>query len=128
MLEDIAIPKSLQQLIENQIERLGQAEREVLETASVIRVEFATAAVAAGGERAGATIETCCETLARKKLLLERSGRTEWPDGTFCTRYKFRHVLYQNILYNGLTDGQRTRLHRLIRGWLESSYGEQAGE
>ena len=46
------VPDSLRQMIEQQLAHLSTAERSVLEAASVVGVDFTTAAVAAGTEAA----------------------------------------------------------------------------
>jgi len=43
-------------------------------------------------------------------------------------RYAFRHGLYQDVLYQGLTSGLRARLHQQIGERQERAYGEQARE
>jgi predicted ATPase len=69
-----------------------------------------------------------CERLARRGLFLEERELATWPDGTVSGRYAFRHGLYQDVLYQGLTSGLRARLHQQIGERQERAYGEQARE
>jgi tetratricopeptide (TPR) repeat protein len=39
---------------------------------------------------------------------------TAWPDGTMAARYRFVHVLYQQVLYERLPAARRASLHRRI--------------
>ena len=55
-----AVPATLRQLIERQLERLSEQEQQVLEAASVAGAEFAAAAVAAGVEAEVRAVEECC--------------------------------------------------------------------
>src|SRR5207302_6738188 len=71
-LADIAasVPASMRQVIEQQVERLGPEEQQVLETASVIGSEFTAAAVAAGLATQGERVEERCEAFVRRGQFL----------------------------------------------------------
>jgi len=124
----MGVPASLRQVIEKQIDGLSAEEQRVLEAASVAGVEFSAAAVAAGLGREVARSEEQCAELARGEQFLRACGVDEWPDGTVAGRYKFIHSLYQNVLYQRLTDGQRLHLHRRIGECKEVAYGKRVGE
>ena len=124
----VKIPASLQQFIEQHIEQLAPEEQQVLVAASVAGVVFSAAAVAAGIESAIDAVETRCESLVRQGQFLRACGAAEWPDGTVAARYSFIHTLYQEVLYNRLTERQRLRLHQRIGEREEVGYGSQAGE
>jgi predicted ATPase len=109
-----ALPTTLQQMIERQLDRLSPEERRVLEAASVAGVEFSTAAVAAGLAENVVEVEQTCERLARQQQFLQRVGAQQWPDGTVGICYRFFHSLYQQVLYEQITTGRRIRLHQQI--------------
>src|SRR2546428_7339726 len=113
-------------MIERQLERLSPQEQRVLEVASVAGTQFSVAAVAAGAEAKIATIERQCAELARRGQFLRPSGMAEWPDGTVATRYGFSHALYQEVVYERVPAGLRSRLHRGIGERQEAAYGERA--
>jgi predicted ATPase len=125
---EAAVPASLQQLLEQQLEALSAGEQRVLEAASVAGVAFSAAAVAAGVQGEVAAVEECCARLARRRQFLQASGVAEWPDGTAADRYRFQHVLYQQVLSQRLGASRRARLHRLIGARLEAGYGAQVRE
>jgi predicted ATPase len=127
-LERAGIPESVQQMIEKQLDGLSVEEQRMLEAASVAGVDFSTAAVAAALESAVEPIEERCAELARRGHFLRAGAVSEWPDGTMATHYTFVHALYQNVLYERMTGGQRVRLHRRIGEWQETAYGRRAGE
>src|SRR5439155_15768304 len=83
-VNDIAatVPKSIQQMIEQQIDRLSPQEHHVLEAASIAGPEFSAAAVAAGVEADVEPVEEWCEGLVHRQLFLRSAGVSEWPDGT----------------------------------------------
>ena len=123
-----ALPESLRKLIDAQIGRLDSVEQQVLEEASVGGMEFTCAAIAAAAGRTTDVVEEHCRMLARHGQFIEECGTTTWPDGTASTRYRFRHVLYQEVLYRRSTDWQRRHRHLDLAIRLEMAYGEQATE
>ncbi len=122
-----ATPENLRQLIERQLERLGEDERRVVEVASVAGAEFSAAVFAVEGLDRQRSEERC-EQLARRGQLLQARGEVVWPDGTVAGRYGFLHALYQNVLYEQLSPGRRVRLHQQIGTLLETAYGTQTQE
>jgi len=122
------IPENLRQLIEQQFERLSLEDRRLLEAASVARLEFSAAAVAAGVETTLETVEEQCAELARRGQFLQAVGIVEWPDGTVAGQYRFLHALYQEVIHGRLSEGRRRTLHRRIGERKEQAYGDQARE
>jgi predicted ATPase len=126
--EKAGVPEGLRQLLVRRLEALRPEERRVLEAASVVGEAFAVAAVAAGIGASVEDVEEVCERLAAPHHFLEDGGLTTWPDGTRGGSYRFQHVLYQQVLYEGLGAARRMQLHRRIGAQLETSYGAQVGE
>jgi predicted ATPase len=91
-------------------------------------VEFTAAVVAAGLEADVRQIDACCAALVRRGRVLRSVGAIEWPDGTFTTRYAFRHALYQQVAYERLSLAQQVMLHRHIGEWLERGYADRVAE
>ncbi|MDD5034141.1 MAG: AAA family ATPase [Methylococcaceae bacterium] len=123
-----ALPKTLRQMIEHQIECLSQEEQRLLEVASVAGAEFSAALLAAALVRDHLEVENRCENLTRRCLMLSRAGVDEWPDGTVSGRYVLRHALYEEVLYQRLAPARRVYLHRCLGEYLESTQGERAAE
>ena len=119
-------PENLRQLVAQQFEGLSPEQQRVLEAASVMGLESAVAAIAAGANMADAEVETQCATLARQGQFLRLRGVETWPDGTLTERCRFRHVLYQQVVYEHIPMAQRLRLHLQIGERLEAGYGAQA--
>ncbi|MBO0734148.1 MAG: AAA family ATPase [Methylocapsa sp.] len=120
------LPVGLREMIEAQIDRLGEEEQRVLETASVDGVEFSAAMLAGPASEEICRVEQICEILARRGMMLRAAGAAEWPNGTIAGRYSFLHGLYQQILYQRLAPGQRAQLHRCLAERLEQGYGDKA--
>jgi predicted ATPase len=123
----VGVPESVRQLIEQQLERLSEEERHLLEVASVAGADFSAAILAADGTEVQVG-EEGCERLAQRGQFLAERGVAQWPDGTVATRYGFLHALYQSVLYEQLPDGRRMRLHREVGSRLARGYGERAWE
>ena len=122
------VPDSLRQLIEKHIERLSEEDQRLLEVASVVGVTFAAASVAAGLQIEAEAVDQQCETLARTGHFLRSQGIEEWPDGTVGGQYSFLHALYQQGLYERVTEARRVRIHRRIGEQKATAYGERARE
>jgi hypothetical protein len=65
-----ALPESLRQIIVDQLDRLTEKERRVLEAASVAGMEFSIAVVAAAADSDVLEVEGCCHALAHRRLFL----------------------------------------------------------
>ena len=72
----------MRRFIERQIDELDESDRNLLTAASVIRREFATAAVAAALDADVEQVEAACARLARQGVFIVKSGSGTWPDGT----------------------------------------------
>jgi predicted ATPase len=118
----------VRQLLVRRIEELAPEARQILEAASVVGEAFAMGAVAAGVQGAMEDVQAVCDALAAQHHFIEDTGMTAWPDGTCGGSYRFQHVLYQQVLYDGLGSTRREQLHRRIGARLEAGYGTQAGE
>jgi DNA-binding winged helix-turn-helix (wHTH) protein/predicted ATPase len=122
------IPAGLQELLGRTMRKLTPVARRVLEAASVAGDEFGVAAVAAGLGADPNTIEDVCETLASQATLVDDDGVAEWPDGSISGRYRFRHALYRRVLYDGIGEARRVRLHRAIGVREEAGFRDRVAE
>jgi DNA-binding winged helix-turn-helix (wHTH) protein/tetratricopeptide (TPR) repeat protein len=123
----VEVPEGIRPLIDKQIDRLNPDEQRLLEGASVAGVEFSAAAVAAALEEGVVRAEEGCEGLARRHQFLQAAGVSEWPDGTVAARYRFRHELYHNVIYQRAAAARRRQLHQRIGERLDSAHAERAG-
>jgi predicted ATPase len=122
----VTVPEALQQMLEQQLDRLSPMEQRVLEVGSVAGVTFSAAAVAAGLAHEVVQVEEWCTALARRRQWLQAAGEQSWPDGTVAGGYRFTHALYQEVAYTRLTAARRAQLHRCIGERKEVGYGAQA--
>jgi predicted ATPase len=122
------VPEALRQLLLRRIEALPPEIRRVLDVASVVGQEFAVAAVAAGLHCPIDEVEAQCEALATQHHWLDDTGVAIWPDGTRGGRYRFRHALYQQVLYAQIGTARRGQYHRHIGRRLEAGQGARVRE
>ena len=118
----IAIPHDVRRFIDRQIDELSESDRHLLTAASVIRREFATAAVAAALEIDVDQVEIACARLARQGVFVVKSGPTTWPDDTRAELYAFRHDLYRELLYDRLPVTRRALCHTRVGRRLEAAW------
>ena len=118
----VAIPHDVRRFIDRQIDELTESDRHLLTAASVIRREFATAAVAAALEIDVDQVEIACARLARQGVFVVKSGSTTWPDGTRAELYAFRHDLYRELLYDRLPATRRALCHARVGRRLEAAW------
>jgi len=120
---DLEVPKSLQQIIEVQIERLSPEEKRVLEVASLqSRTRFAVASRAAITDLEPEAFEEVCETLSRRHRILRSAGSEKLADGTVTACYEFVHVLYREVCYRQIAHGRRAQMHRRLGEWVEAHF------
>ena len=122
------VPPTLRALIEYQLAHCSPEDQTLLEAASVAGVEFAAVTAAAGLEYADEAVEARCAALAHQGRFLQARSHAAWPDGTVTACYGFRHALYQDVLYQRVPAGRRTRWHARIGIRLAQGFGEEAGD
>lgn len=122
------VPENVRLLVEEQMQQLDAADRDVLEAASIVGVGFSAAAVAPLLHNTEETIEARCEALVQRRRFLRSRGTADWPDGTLTGRYAFTHALYQEVLYQQIPPARRVRWHRLVGHRLETAYADEVAQ
>jgi predicted ATPase len=118
----LSIPNDVRRFVDHQIDDLDEADRELLTAASVIRREFATAAVGAALESKSETVEEACARLARQGVFIVKSGSETWPDGIPVELHTFRHDLHRELLYDRLPGTRRRLFHSRVGQRLELAW------
>jgi tetratricopeptide (TPR) repeat protein len=119
-IETIAVPSTLVGVIQSRLDRLDEASRQVVQTASVIGREFSLDALAAISKLNG-SMEGALADLQRRELLREKS---RLPQRVFI----FKHVLTQEAAYASLLLSTRRELHRRAAEYMERTASGSAGE
>jgi DNA-binding winged helix-turn-helix (wHTH) protein/tetratricopeptide (TPR) repeat protein len=121
----VPAPSGVQQLVSREVARLAPEDRDVLEVGSVAGFRFTAAAVAAGLDAPEEEVERRAAGLARRGLLeVEGGGRgAETAGASPSAAFRFIHQLQQEVLYEGVLPGRRSRLHLTQARWLEADSG-----
>jgi predicted ATPase len=121
----MSIPHDVRRFIDRQIDELGNGDCDLLAAASVVRREFAAAAVAAALNVDVQEIEAACSRLARQGVFIVKGISTTWPDGTLTELYAFRHDLHRQLLYDRLPATRRALSHARVGRRLEAAWTGQ---
>jgi DNA-binding SARP family transcriptional activator/predicted ATPase len=116
------LPARTEAVISERIGRLAEPLQEMLRVASVEGEEFTgevVARVQAADERPA--LRLLSAELDRQHRLIS-ARRMQRLDGQRLSRYRFRHILFQNYLYGGLDAVERAHLHEEVGRALEGFY------
>jgi class 3 adenylate cyclase/predicted ATPase len=111
-----AVPGSIQALLAERLDRLSDAERLVIERASVIGRDFPR----------GAVDDLCApdeqDSLASHLLALVRKGMIQPSRSRFAREdgFRFRHALIRDAAYQAMSKEVRAELHARHADWLEA--------
>ncbi|HEY1281670.1 MAG TPA: adenylate/guanylate cyclase domain-containing protein, partial [Acidimicrobiales bacterium] len=121
--EAVSIPGNVSSLLGARLDRLGPAERRVVESASVIGLEFSSDAVSAllGESDAPTDLELALAALCRKQLI--RRAEAGAADD-----FHFSHILVRDAAYARLLKRTRARLHERFAAWLTNVVGSRVAE
>jgi DNA-binding winged helix-turn-helix (wHTH) protein/tetratricopeptide (TPR) repeat protein len=119
-------PVNVGKMIRKKIEAMEGEDRRALEYASIQGAEFISAVLAGQLDMEAVALEERLDRLDKVHHLIQTTGEDELPDGTVATRYRFRHVLYQNTLYSYLVTRRRILLHRQAGDLIARFYRDQA--
>ena len=108
------LPESMRSMVQRKIGQLGEEDNQLLVAASVQGYDFDSAVIALALGHDPADVEERLVDLERIYTFVHRRDEHEFPDGTLTTRYRFVHVLYQNVLYGSLSVSRRVQLSRAV--------------
>jgi class 3 adenylate cyclase/tetratricopeptide (TPR) repeat protein len=110
----IEIPDTVQGVLMARIDRLPEAPKRLLQTASVLGREFAASVLNAMWDGMEA-LEPLLRELKRLEFFYERTGAKE-------PLYVFKHALTQDVAYESLLTTRRQTLHAAAGTALETQY------
>ena len=119
-LPEAEVPSTIQDLLTARIDRLPDTTKRTLQVASVLGREFARPLLEAIAP-AGPDLEAELAALVRTELLVETSL---FPD----VRYRFTHLLVQQVAYQSLLVKARAELHARSGRALERLHAERPEE
>jgi DNA-binding SARP family transcriptional activator/tetratricopeptide (TPR) repeat protein len=122
-----SLPARCEGVIGERIERLPAVLREALEVASVEGETF-TAEVVARVRGAGelAVVAQFSDQLDRRhRLVVSEGSQPVCPGGRRASRYRFRHIMFQEYIYSNLDKAERVYLHEAVGTALEQVHAGQ---
>lgn len=118
------LPATIQALLLARVDRLGPAERAVLECAAVVGKEFPERAVADLVEPAAlASLGRHLGTLVRRGFIQPVAARVPYEQA-----FRFRHALIQAAVYRATPKAERGALHERLADWLENRLSAELPE
>jgi ATP/maltotriose-dependent transcriptional regulator MalT len=113
---EIAVPPTIQALLEARLDGLARAERAAVEPASVIGLEFAQSALSSlAPEAVRPQLGQHLGTLTRRQFI-----RPVTQNGSDLV-YRFHHHLVRDTVYNGLLKRARASLHLEFVRWADKA-------
>ena len=122
------LPESVRGMIERKLEQLGESDRRLLTVAGVQGYEFDSSVVSNVVGLDPGEIEERLDGLGLVHGVVRPLRELQLPDGTPAVRYRFVHVLYQNVLYARLNPTRRAALSRAVAEALLAHYGDRKAE
>jgi tetratricopeptide (TPR) repeat protein len=110
----VGIAPGLAQMIDAELARLRDEDRELLEAGSFSGTRFSAETVAAVTGTEVLAAEARLDALAGSGGPVCPHGEELWPDGTIATMYQFAHALYGDVLRSRVSAAGRRRGHRRI--------------
>src|SRR5262249_30865104 len=118
--EPAELPRTLQQLLQLQLNQASALEQTLLTAASVAGMRFSAWELTTATQSAADVIEEACESLAARHRFIRFVGMDELSNGIVSAHFEFVHALYREFLYGSISPVSRSRLHRAIAEQLET--------
>ena len=119
-LRAIKIPDSVQAVLASRIDRLGPAQRELLQTASVIGSEVQVTLLADVADLRQRELRTLLADLQAAEFLYQVPNTA--------SLFKFKHALTHEVAYGSLLSRRRQELHGRVVRAIEAQYGVNLAE
>jgi DNA-binding SARP family transcriptional activator/tetratricopeptide (TPR) repeat protein len=123
-----ALPPRVDGVIEQRLSRLDAALRSALATASVEGELFTAEVIAQVEEQPGAQLVRRLSREVEQQHRLVQAETVTWAGQQPLSRFRFRHQLFQQHLYQSLSAVERVHLHEQVGRALEGLYGEQTAQ
>jgi class 3 adenylate cyclase len=119
-LADLRLPQTVRDTILLRVERLAPEQSDILQTAAVLGPAWNYQSLVALSGRDEATVQTALHASIQQQLLEEDPGGTG--------RYRFRHALTRESIYEDMIAPRRQQLHAQAAAMLAEQPGTPAAE
>jgi class 3 adenylate cyclase/tetratricopeptide (TPR) repeat protein len=111
-VESLAVPPTVQAVLAARIDRLGENEKRVLQTASVIGNTFTEAVLKRVADLSEADVDAALRSLEGAEFL--------YPEALYpAAEYSFKHPLTREVAYRSQLSERRARVHGAVARALE---------
>ncbi|MDF3885201.1 ATP-binding protein [Cupriavidus basilensis] len=112
------IPTTVQGVVASRIDRLPQAQKELLQTLAIIGKDFSLSLVRCVAALSEQKLPPLIDDLQRSDFIFERPAYPE-------VEYAFKHALIQEVAANSLLLSQRSKLHERTAEAIESLFPDR---
>jgi predicted ATPase len=109
---EVGVPDTIREMIEAGIARLSLEEQQALETASAVGTVFCAEDCATLSKMDPNDLDDLFGALARRQQIIRRALRPPTTAAAGSETYEFAHVLYREVLFQGIPRSRRARLER----------------
>jgi len=120
-VDAIEVPSTVKAVLEARIDRLGERDKHILQSASVIGKEFSESVLASVAELPGEDLASGLSALRSADLVYEVSLFPE-------AEYAFKHPLTQEVAYDSQLSERRKRGHAAAAQALEELHADRLDE
>jgi class 3 adenylate cyclase/tetratricopeptide (TPR) repeat protein len=120
-VDEVAIPARVQSVLAARIDRLGESEKQVFQTASVIGRTFSEPILKAVAELPETDLAASLSSLQRAEFIYEEAL---YPEAV----YAFKHALTQEVAYHSQLTEQRARVHAAVARTIAELYPDKLDE
>ncbi|HEU5212953.1 MAG TPA: adenylate/guanylate cyclase domain-containing protein [Gaiellaceae bacterium] len=121
---ELVVPPTIQALLSERLDRLGDDERAVLERAAIVGQEFSRRAVTdLCPPELRSSVGRHLLALVRRELVRPHASGSTTEDG-----FRFRHALIRDVTYETMPKEARALFHEWFADWLDRNAGERATE
>ncbi len=117
----IKIPGTVQAVLAARIDRLGQEEKSLLQTAAIIGKEFTEEVLKRIADLSGAGLAAAIQALKEAEFIYEESLYPE-------VEYSFKHPLSQEVAYHSQLSERRAKMHRAVARAIAELYPDKLNE
>jgi len=119
-----ALPDSLRQLVQAQLDALPADDQALVEAAALAGASFAAALVAAALQADADAVGERCASLCGDGGFFQATGFVPWPDGSASAGFAFVHALYQEAVLERVSDARRASWQRRMAQRLADAHAD----
>jgi len=121
---DPALPDSLRQLVQGQLDGLPADDQALVEAAALAGSAFAAALVAAALQADADEVGERCARLCGDGGFFQATEFVAWPDGSASAGFAFVHALYQEAVIERVPEGRRASWQRRMAQRLAQAHAD----